>query len=87
MRFFNRLGIGHRVGKAVVAGDRLGNHLSVTDGRALQQLFAAFVGIKVPQLQEQHVVAHHAKTKMARLDNPGMNRPDSHFTNTFAIHF
>ena len=82
----NRLAVGNRMGKAVVARYRLGQHRPAHDRRAFEEGLRSFVGIEMPQFQVKHSVANDTETKMPGLDDARVHRSDRHLANALALH-
>ncbi len=83
---FDGLTVGNRMGKAVVAGDRLGQHRPAHDGRAFKECLGSFVGVEMAQFEVEHGVADDAEAEMPGLDDARVNRANRHLADPLALH-
>ena len=84
---FHGLGVGNRVSKAVVSGDRFRDHRSASVADVPSNNFLrAFVSVEVAQLEMQNRVSDDAEAEMSRLNDAGVNRADRDFRDALALH-
>ena len=73
------------MGEGAGAADSLDQRQGVRGGSTFDELLDAAMGVEQSSLQVQHNLADRGESKVARLDNPGVDRPDRQVADPVAL--
>ena len=84
-RRFHSAGKGEAIGDRAVAGGPRRERAAAVDRGAQHEGFDALMGVAQTLFEPDHRLAIRGKTEMARLDDPGMHRPNRDLMQAFAL--